>query len=223
MKTHHFTDTRTHEPHGYTFAQLNKMKDCAIDIHKISAEAKARVEYCTALAHMAGNGEDSDANTLRAQFQQCVEQARQIAEHSAESSSNPDLQQVNHLISSISRTGDEDDDIQEELVFTPQRDMRCPVTSMMLVHPLKNSKCGHVYSTEGALHLLYHQNKTSGMRLPNSLTTVKSNWKALCPISGCNSHFQANTLKRDFQMELTQRQMQSTASHRESMDVDDIG
>lgn len=217
--------------------KLETMKECAITIHRIGAEAKQRVETCNRLAKISQSAEDRNADCLRAVFKKCATEAIDAAELSVKTQSGADLQQVNAHIRTVSVTEQDDvdiQDIQDDQAQLSRREMRCPITGSVLQNPLKNPQCDHVYSAQGALHLLFQNNAnahgqthgTNGFSVPNNLDQVPGNWKATCPIAGCNKFFTRTTLKRDYQMELTQRQRQQTSSspRRDSMDLlDEIG
>lgn len=203
--------------------QLEMIKNNAIEIHTVGAEAKERAHSFTELSRRGNIGDDMDAETLRREYKRCVENATKVAERSANDSANVDIAVIVRLVESVSGRNDNDADIQENFTQIPRRDLRCPVTGSALHNPLKNMQCQHVYSTEGILQLLFQRNRLNGLSMPASLNDLPPNWKTTCPISGCGSTVTRASLERDYQMELTQKQIRGqSSSRRDSMDVEEI-
>ena len=86
-------------------------------------------------------------------------------------------------------TGEDDDDDDLEMVgdaagHNHGADLKCPITTMYLDRPLKNTRCGHVYSKEGIEQLLRGHGR-----------------KKSCPVAGCtNDDVQKNQLVEDVEM-----------------------
>ena len=86
-------------------------------------------------------------------------------------------------------TGDDDDDDDLEMVggdaALDANKLKCPITTMLLDQPLRNTVCNHVYSKAGIDQLL----KGAGRR------------KVGCPVAGCtNDDLQRNQLVEDIQV-----------------------
>lgn len=86
---------------------------------------------------------------------------------------------------------------------------------------MKNTVCGHVYSLKGVITALYQNNGIGDeRRFPTSLDRVPQEFQARCPVVGCQHWISARGVKRDFVTELTQRQLRSASTRRDSMDPD---
>lgn len=85
---------------------------------------------------------------------------------------------------------DDDDDEDDDLEMVGDAagnnhgaDLKCPITTTYYDQPLKNNKCGHVYSKEGIEQLL------------------RGHGKKKCPVAGCtNDDVQKNQLVEDVEM-----------------------
>lgn len=137
-----------------------------------------------------------------------------------------EVQAVNKFIAALrpGGGGGDDDDVQEDVVATgpQQRVLRCPFLNAALIHPFVNTKCNHVYSKDGIV--TYFALKFKGMAHAQEWKEIKDipdNVDIDCPVAGCSTTITKAVLKRDYQTEVTQRQMHSS-SRRDSMDVDDL-
>lgn len=88
-------------------------------------------------------------------------------------------------------TGEDDDDDDDDLEMVggdaalDANKLKCPITTMLLDQPLRNTVCNHVYSKAGIDQLL----KGAGRR------------KVGCPVAGCtNGDLQRNQLVEDIQV-----------------------
>lgn len=133
----------------------------------------------------------------------------------------PDVAPISKLLHSVCRADGSDDDVQEDIAASQPRQLRCPILNSTLVNPYKNTQCNHVYSLLGVLQILYQMNQTHKASLPTSLSQVPSSWTCGCPIVGCKGKIKVDCLKRDYEMEVTQRQIQSSL-RRDADDIDDV-
>lgn len=153
-------------------------------------------------------------------FNEGVSTAKQEGQRSSLNKA-PEVVRVEKLIERISGAKDEDDDIQETTTAGNTRNLRCPVLNSNIERPVKNTACGHVYSLKGVITVLYQNNGIGDeRRFPSSLDRVPHEFQARCPVVGCQHWISARGVRRDFDMELTQRQLQSAAARRDSMDPD---
>lgn len=163
---------------------------------------------------------DFDVAQLREQFSQgagkiCTEvDAIQANDHQ-------DFSAINKLLRTVQSADADDDDVQEDIVASQPRQLRCPILNSAMLNPHKNTKCNHVYSLQGVLEYLHQKNRTTSSRMPQSLQDVPKSWKCECPVAGCRRSVEAVSLKRDYETELTQRQIQSPEK-RDALDVDDV-
>ena len=80
------------------------------------------------------------------------------------------------------------DEQDEELVVmrrgasTDETTLICPITRKLLVDPLKNTICGHSYSSEAIKH---------------HINTAPRNKKDLCPVAGCSAKVNLRSLEED--------------------------
>jgi len=128
-----------------------------------------------------------------------------------------------HIPAGAKTTGegdDDDDDDDDELEMVggdaalDGNKLKCPITTMLLEQPLKNTACGHVYSRAGVEQLL----KGAGRR------------KVGCPVAGCtNADLQRNQLAEDVQTGLqvkrykqrADRERKAKMSQMEDLDDDE--
>ena len=99
------------------------------------------------------------------------------------------MQTLGEQVSAGSKTTGEDDDDDDDLEMVggdaalDVNKLKCPITTMLLDQPLRNTVCNHVYSKAGIDQLL------------------KGRRKEKCPVAGCtNGDLQRNQLVEDIQV-----------------------
>jgi len=87
----------------------------------------------------------------------------------------------------------EEGDGEEEMVMVSQvrQSLRCPISQMTMVEPVKNPACGHSYSS-AAIHQL--------LQVRGGGSTIS------CPLHGCNKQVRASALIRDEALEARLKQ-----------------
>lgn len=212
-------------------AQIQSMRKYAENINHVAAEISARQEcYNNVATHLARSSDDDSSDALRATYARTLQQVEEKAQQAAVAQPLGELAKIDRLISVLSSSArgggdgdsDVDIDIEENLAGNlPQQPRRCPVTNGALVNPVKNRTCEHVYSLQGAIQILFQANGATAAELPTSLDDVPPHFWARCPSVGCSERISAASLRRDFQTEITQRQILSS-SRKMSVDVDDL-
>lgn len=200
--------------------QLEKLKGDACAVHRVDVESKLRAESCSVFSQFVTDREKTGSDLLL-KYETAV---RDIQDKAAQSSATQreEIQQLQHLINAVQGIGDEDLEIQENLLQTSTHQLRCPFTNAELTNPIKNSECRHVYSLNGVLSCFAQNAQVSIPQSSQSLDIIPSSWSARCPVVGCNAKIRRNQLKKDYQTELTQRQM-AMSTRRDSVDIDDVG
>lgn len=186
----------------------------------MEAESKARCEAQKQLAHTLVNVTDEDTtDELEAVYNRDMEAAVKIAERNLRKETQ-EVQHIQHLLNVVQNIDGSDEEIRENFSTAQRRPTRCPILNCALENPLKNTKCGHVYSLKGAISLLFQKNAARSRTLPSTIDRVPSSYTAQCPCHGCPGVVRRDWLKRDFATELSQRQLQSV--RRDSMDVEEL-
>lgn len=202
--------------------QLEKMKQCAVELSKIEAEADARRSASKEMsrqlnAELNNNAPIQDFMDL---FHSGVSAAERIRDrHSVNNAESVEI--VQKHIATVSGDDDEDDDVAAIATNIEGQIKRCPYTGKPIENPVKNKNCGHVLSLEGAIALLCVQYGGS-RRLPTKLSEVPDHLVASCPTVGCTSNINSSSLERDFRTERSQRQAQTASARRDSMDTSGI-
>lgn len=202
--------------------QLEQLKKCAVDLARIDTEARARSTACKELA-TAFSCEVQTGQVIEdpmAMFKRGVSNAKEKAKRPALQRA-PEVLRVQSFIERIAGKNADEDDVQVDISSIPVQITRCPLTGKDIENPVKNV-CGHVYSLEGIIQFLFQRNH--GLRrdqlLPKTLTGVPSHFKAPCPYTGCTRSLTPSSLKRDFAVELSQRQKRSASARKDSLDAD---
>lgn len=198
--------------------KLEKLKADAKAIDIIDVEAKERAESCNWLSQLVSDREVSGEDLLL-KYESSKREAKQKASQSADRQRD-ELQQIDAMIRNLQSTDDDDTEIQENPLHTTTNSLRCPFTNGALTNPVKNSECKHVYSLEGVLSFLA---QNAQIKIPSqnpSLDIIPAKWSARCPVAGCNFKIRRSQLKKDYQTELSQRQMAMSVKQ-ESADVED--
>lgn len=200
--------------------QLEKLKDCAVQIAQVEAEAEGRAAACREMTNMLMN--EFRSGTPLDDFMGTFNRGAEAAEALPNRPNVRKTKAFEEVEAHISRTsGVEDEDVAAITNPSSQHPKRCPVKGMPIENPYKNKRCGHVMSLEGAIAWLYQKNGMRGTP-PTQLSAVPEQLSAACPVVGCNKRMERNTLSRDFHAELTQRQLQSASSRRDTLGPDGI-
>lgn len=155
-------------------------------------------------------------------FKAGVESAQQQAQRGSLTQA-AEVARVQKLIERLSGACDEDLEIQENVGAGSSRNLRCPVLNRPIEQPVKSTVCGHVYSLMGIISALYQAQRIMDEgRFPKSLNQVPMEYETRCPQVGCSHYISAGKLKRDFDTELTQRQLQSARDSMEEVDTVEV-
>lgn len=197
------------------------MRDCAQQVAKIDAEAKAQSRMAKKLSTFASEvtqgRPDRNIETFKAAYEEGQRQV--VAFRDQNTDKNQELKKIEQVIRSVNPE-EQEHDLQIVVGAGSQQPTRCPVLNCELERPVVNTQCGHSYSLKGAITFLCQRNSYRGS-MPERLEDVPMAFSARCPVAQCESQIRRDCLRRDYAMEQTQRQLQSS-SGRISMDVEDL-
>lgn len=198
------------------------MRKCAVDIHLVGVEARARSSSLSKLGQEIDRHSNENANIMPELLQSMHHQGSSAAKSAADAAANNPGNHAAQISQYIrNTTGDDEGDIQEDITTLQPREIRCPILNRVIDNPHVNTSCNHVYSLEGAIQLLYQSNGAAKAKLPESLDQVPSNFFARCPTAGCNGSFSRSSLQKNYELEITQR-LHSMAGRRQSTEVQNL-
>lgn len=207
---------------------MDEMRKCAVALAKVDYEAIERKKITKEFTNKLGRLSSSDeADPLEVAL--AVQQDFVRYSAATKQAANP-VAAKNKCVLEISKliqiqTGENDDDVQEDLSAPSARPTKCPVSGGELSNPHIN-RCGHVFSLGGIIGYL-RQNAARGDRHvdPKLLEQIPAHWSSRCPIAHCRGKVQRDSLRKDFQSILSQRQQTATAREEEegdALEVEDL-
>lgn len=202
-----------------SIVKLKKLRDGAKAIDSVDVEAKYRAESCNWLSQLMTDREISGKDLLLKYETSKDEVKQKVLQPNGRQ--REELQQIDGMIKALQSADDDDTEIQENPLQGFAHSLRCPFTNGALTNPVKNSECKHVYSLEGVLSFFAQDAQVQIPSQNPSLDIIPTNWSARCPVAGCNFKIRRSQLKKDYQTELSQRQM-AMSVQQESVDIDDV-
>lgn len=202
-----------------SIVKLKKLRDDAKAIDTVDVEAKYRAESCNWLSQLVTDREITGKDLLLKYETSKHEVKQKVSQPNG--CEREELQQIDGMISALQSTDDDDTEIQENPLQGTVHSLRCPFTNGALTNPVKNSECKHVYSLEGVLSFFAQDAQVQIPPQNPSLNIIPTTWSARCPVAGCNFKIRRSQLKKDYQTELSQRQM-AMSVQQDSIDIDDV-